>query len=156
MNLYRDDDINKFTDIATFKAINDLFKKYGKIHTCAIEMEGLWESKGIWYLLTTEPNVEIGLHGWTHKDYSLLPIDEIVHDIERSLEYWRTKVARGFGADKVKPIKVFYPPWNKVSPNLINACAEFDLKVDATSGYQFHWWEFVNGDLLKLEMEFKK
>jgi len=44
ITLWRDDDINKYSNIVVLKRIQELFDKYGKIHTVAIEMEGLWDN----------------------------------------------------------------------------------------------------------------
>ena len=157
--LYRNDDINKYTDLNTFIKIHDCFKQYRKIHTCVIEMDGLWDSKGIWYLLATEPYIEIGLHGWMHKDYSKMRKKEIIKNIEMSVEYWHRHILEGFG--KVIPITTFYPPWNRISPELSSACSILGMKLDNRSQlpevFNFHWWEFINGrNLERLIEQLKK
>ena len=144
INLFRDDDVSKYTDIQTFLKIHDLFKKYKKVHTCAVEMDGLFDSRGVWHLLQTEPLIEIGLHGWTHKDYSILSYDEICDDFKKSLDYWNSHSYEGYG--KVIQIKTYYPTWNRVSDNLMRACATYRLKLDARVGgevFNFHWWNFI-------------
>ena len=103
--LWRDDDVNRFTDIATFRKINDLFVKYGKTHTCVCEMKDLWESRGLWHLLMTLPNIEIALHCWEHRDYSVLIYEEAKADISKCLDYFREKCNGGYG--RVKPITLF-------------------------------------------------
>lgn len=149
--LYRDDDINKYTDITTMLIIQDYFDKAKKLHTVAVEFEALWESKAIWYLLLVCQNIKIGLHGWTHKDYSTLTYDEICVDIEKSLDYWYGYVTRGYGAGALTPnkkIETFYPPWNRTSDHLHKACEKFNLKVDDRVGgqvFNFHWWEMIFG-----------
>ena len=58
-----------------------------------------------------------------------------------------------------KPIKTFYPPWNKSNQTLEQACAELGLEVSTATKisnpdevYDFHWWEMLNKtNLLKLE-----
>ena len=150
--LYRDDDISVTTDIILFKQVNDLFIKHNKIHTCAVQMAGLWDNKEIWYLLNLHSNIEVGLHCWEHVDYSKLAYDEIVKDINKCLDYWNTKCAKSFGKDKAKKINTLFPPWNAISPELEKACNDRGLKLDARIGppvYNFHYWSCINPDKMK-------
>lgn len=151
--IYRDDDINKHTDLQTLINIQKLFDKYNKVHTVSILMEGLRESYGIWEWLMTTPNIDIALHGWTHIDYSREPIVSF----ERALNYWYSGNIR----HPKKEIKVFYPPWNKTSTYLEDICGIYGLKVDVNVNpkevYNFHWWEFIHKkDLGKLEAILKE
>ena len=157
--IWRDDDVNVYADIDTLKRIQALFNKYDKVHTVAILMKDLWEGKGVWYWLMTTPNLDIALHGSEHKDYSVMSYDEICYDLLRTFHYWKEHTVQGgYG---LRSIRVFYPPWNKVSDNLRRACAEFNLKVndsvDLAEVYNFHWWEMIDPDnLKKLEEELEK
>lgn len=147
MTRYRDDDISKYTDINLITKIHSLFIKYNKIHTVTLEMSGLWDNKVIWYWLMTTPNLDIGLHGWEHKDYSQLDYSEIYFDLKSSLNYWNFNIARG--KYEPKTIKVFYPPWNKTSENLERVCRDLGLEVDNREGgevYNLHWWAFIDED----------
>ena len=83
--LFRDDDISKFTDLTLFRKVDELFIRHNKIHTIAVEMEGIWENKGIWNYILTSPVIKVDFHGWTHKDYSKLTYEEIKDDIEKTL-----------------------------------------------------------------------
>jgi len=142
--LYRDDDVSKFTDIGLITKIHSLFVKYNKIHTIAVEMDGLWENKVVWYWLMTASNLDVGLHGWTHKDYSILPAEDIELDIQKSISYWNYNIERG--KYKPKELKVFYPPWNKTSSLLEEICGKHGLSVNNEVGgdtYNFHWWTFI-------------
>ena len=142
--IFRDDDISKFTDIGLITKIHSLFLKYNKTHTVAVEMDGLWENKAIWYWLMTAPNLYVGLHGWTHKDYSILPKEDIELDIQKSISYWNYNIERG--KYKPKELKVFYPPWNKRSSLLEEICGKHGLRVHCEVGggtYNFHWWTFT-------------
>ena len=156
--IYRDDDISKYSDLTTLFKIQDLFDKYNKIHTVTILMEDLWESRGVWEWLTTTPNLDIALHGWTHVDYSVMYDIDIKNHIQGSLDYWNSNLAR---LDKVIPIKVMYPPWNKSSDILVSECKKLGLEVnvdiDTNRVYNLHWWEYINGrNLNKLEEVLKK
>jgi hypothetical protein len=150
ITLYRDDDVSKFTDISLFMKVHSLFGKYQKLHTVAVEMEDLWENKVIWYILVTQKNIKVDLHGWKHKDYSILSYQEIVDDIRRSLDYWYMNIERGYGIDAIgkdKKITTFFPPWNRVSDNLKKACIDTGLTLDSRIGgdvYNFHWWACVD------------
>ena len=153
--IYRDDDVNKYTDIGLMEEIHAPFIKYNKIHTIAVEMEDLWESKHVWYWITETPNIDVELHGWTHKDYSAMSYEDVRKDIQKSLDYWNGHTL--MGGYKEKQIKVFYPPWNRVSPILQDVCDNLGLKLDNRVGgdvYNFHWWTFRDKrreDLKKLQ-----
>jgi hypothetical protein len=155
--IYRDDDINRFVDMQAFLNIHVLFLKYNKVHTCVLEMKDLWGSRGIWHLLMTLPNISIGLHCWSHIDYSVLTREQARAEIRRALDYYEEKCIAGYG--RVKPISTFYPPWNRVSPALKQACEDVGLNVDnRVDGevFNFHWWEYLNAEALgRLEERLK-
>ena len=143
IKIWRDDDINRFTDIQVFLQIHDLFIKHKKVHTCVVEMKDLWESRGLWHLLMTLPNLDIALHCWEHIDYSVLSYEQAKADIKKCLDYYKSKI-NGY---KYKEIKLFCPPWNKSTMLLSKACYELGLGVnDNTDGktYNFHWWECMD------------
>ena len=144
--IFRDDDINKYADVTTLLRVQEIFDKHSKVHTVTLVMEDLWESRGVWEWLLTTPGLDIALHGWRHRDYSVLSYAEAKVEIDRALSYWRSNVLR---MHKERPITVFYPPWNKVSPNLKKACDACGLKVndsvDPSQVYNLHWWEHIGG-----------
>jgi peptidoglycan/xylan/chitin deacetylase (PgdA/CDA1 family) len=178
ITLYRDDDISKFTDLTAFIKINNLFVKYGKIHTCIVEMKDLWDSRGIFHLLNTLPNIEIGLHCWEHIDYSQFnkemkdkfnievadEYEAIVKNIKQCLDYWNASCIRGYGHTRI--IRTFYPPWNRISANLEKAVRDCGLNLDYRLGktlnnpvsnddvLSFHWWEILD-DMHLRELEKK-
>lgn len=152
--IYRDDDVNRFTDVNLLIKIQDLFDKHGKIHTVTLEMKDLWENRGVWYWLMITPNINVALHGWEHVDYSVMFYDEILNHLHVALSYWEEH-SKNYDYE-FKPIKVFYPPWNKVSDDLHKACAECRLEVndcvDISKVYNFHWWEcIIKEELDRLE-----
>lgn len=149
--LWRDDDVNYLTDAFRFRELHERFVQRGQIHTAAVLMKDLWENHALFYYLVTAPNLDIGLHGWTHKDYSKLSYEECYEDIKRSLDYWGENTQRMVG--KTKPIGVFFAPWNKESKEIKKACEDLDLKFCATKGGEwdgkkvksFHHWAVING-----------
>lgn len=153
--IFRDDDISCFTDLTTLKTIQGLFDIRNKVHTCSLLMKDLWESKGIWFWLMTTKNIDVALHGWEHIDYSLLSKGEIESDIRKCLTYWEINSKRAmdvYGYD-YRPIKVFYPPWNKSSNDLIEVCDTLGLEVCTKTKvshpdevWDFHWFECVRQD----------
>ena len=74
-------------------------------------------------------------------------------NILRCVDYWREHTERmGYN----KPITTFYPPWNKISDDVIEVCDGFAMElndcVDESLVYNFHWWTFIGGrGLDKLE-----
>lgn len=104
-------------------------------------MKDIWDNKGIWYWMQSA-NLEIGLHGWTHRDYSILTEQVVYTDLLTSLDYYKKHGGK-------KEIKVFYPPWNRTSKALEKVCGQLGLTVDTRKGgevYNFHWWTFINSD----------
>lgn len=150
--LFRDDDVSKYTDIQTFLDIHALFLHYGLIHTVAVEMDGLFDSRGVWQLLGTLPNLAFGLHGWQHREHWNMTEEDVYDDFKRSLDYWNEKMQRSFG--RIPELKVHYPTWDKVSPSMVKACDRLGMSIDARVGvengvFNFHWWEFVGGINIK-------
>jgi hypothetical protein len=144
--LHRDDDVSVFTCLHTFKEIHKQFIAAKQAHYAVVIMKDLWLNQGIFYYLATAPYLEIGLHGWEHKDYSLSSYEECYDDIKKSLEYWRENSDRMIG--KHKKINIFFAPWNKDGENIRKACTDLGLrfcnvKKGNWEGHyikSFHWW----------------
>ncbi len=159
--IIRDDDISLYTNSYQFKKIHEQFLKEGKTHTAAVLMKDLWQNHALFYYLATAPNLEIGLHGWEHRDYSKLSYDECNEDIAKALEYWSENSNRMVGS--CKPIDTFFAPWNREGENIKKACEDNGLKFCNIGKGQWegkeikslHWWnvmkvgdEFTINDLL--------
>lgn len=151
--IYLDYDINRYTDLYTLNLIHKLFEKYNKVHTIAIIMDCLWDSRGVWEWVTTTPNVEVTLHGWRHSDYALENYMSVLFELKLAKGYWNNNRSRC--TNLTKDIVDFYPPWNSCSPDVVKACESIGLvyKDVSLGGYfTFHWWEYVCGrNLDKLE-----
>lgn len=150
-SLWRDDDINVYTDAFKFKELHERFIKLDKIHTAAVLMKDLWENHALFYYLATAHNLEIGLHGWEHKDYSVLSYEECYEDLKKSLDYWKENSTRMVGT--CKPIDTFFAPWNREGGGIKKACQDLNLNFCNTKkgtwmGFKvnsFHWWSIING-----------
>jgi len=149
--LHRDDDPNVYTDMYLFKQLHEKFIEAKQVHTVAVIMKDLWQNHALFYYLLTAPYLEIGLHGWEHKDYSLLSYKECFADLKKSLNYWFENGIRILGSDRIpegKNIKIFFAPWNKTSGSIELACSDLGLKFcDIRKGRwedynirSFHWW----------------
>ena len=144
---FRNDDVGFTSDWRLLDQAHLMIRNAGKRHVIAVLMERLWDNKEIWFwLMDHADEIEIGLHGWQHHDYSTRAIDDIHDDIRRSLELWNNH-RKAYPA--AKPLTVFYPPWNRVGQPLIDACAANGMTVDAawkkdTGVYGFHSWELMN------------
>lgn len=149
--IWRDDDVNVYTDAYRFKELHKVFIDKGEIHTAAVIMKDLWENHALFYYLATAPNLDIGLHGWEHKDYSVLNYDECYGDIKKSLDYWKENSERMTG--QVKPITTFFAPWNRHSNDIRQACAVIGLKFCSVQNGEwkgeevrsFHHWNAITG-----------
>lgn len=144
--IWRDDDPNVYTCAFAFKALHEEFIKHKEVHTVAVIMKDLWENHTLFYYLATAPYLEIGLHGWEHKDYSLLSYEECYEDLKKSLDYWKENAKRMVGY--AKPIDTFFAPWNHESDDIKKACKDVGLnfcnvKKGEWNGAQvnsFHHW----------------
>ena len=139
--MFRDDDIAVTSNCDLLRRVHELFITRNKVHTIAVLMKDIWENKEVWYWLMTAPNLEICLHGWDHKDFSIMSEEEIRHDITLALAYWKSRLA--CHKKEYIPIKTFLPPWNRISPALIKVSQEFGMAVDNRVGgevYNFHYW----------------
>jgi len=144
--IYRDDDVSMYTCAYAFKTLHEKFIQHDKVHTVALIMKDLWQNHALFWYLATAPNLEIGLHGWEHKDYSTLSYEECFSDLKRSLEYWIENSTRM--TKRCKPITTFFAPWNRESENIKKACADLGLIFcnTATSNEirSFHHWNTMN------------
>lgn len=144
--LWRDDDPNVYTCSHTFKQLHQKFIDKKQVHTAAVIMKDLWENHALFYYLATAPYLDIGLHGWEHKDYATLSYEECYEDLKRSLDYWKENAERMVGY--AKPIKIFFAPWNHESSKIRHACQDLGLKFCNVKGGEwegykiksFHWW----------------
>lgn len=145
--IWRDDDPNVYTNAFEFKKLHQQFIDRKQVHTVAVIMKDLWENHALFYYLATAPYLEIGLHGWEHKDYSKVVYRECYEDVKRSLEYWETNASRMTGKP-AKKITTFFAPWNHEGDGIKIACNELGLRFCATKkgeweGYDvhsFHHW----------------
>ena len=152
--LYRDDDICKWTDLTEFKKLHEIFISNKKIHTCAVLFEDLADNYGLFHYLVTAPLLDVQLHGWKHRDYSKMSLDEIVKDFTDAIAHWNLNVIRRYGDDILKnPLKritTFYPPWNRTSKEIEEVCKQLNLRVDNRIGgevFNFHYWSVKLTDL---------
>lgn len=150
--LWRDDDVNVYTDAFKFKELHQQFIDKNQIHTAAVLMKDLWENHALFWYLANAPLLEIGLHGWEHKDYSKLTYEECYKDIKKSLDYWKEKNAKM--ARNIKEIKTFFAPWNRESEEIRRVCRDTGLnfcniKRGQWMGQEvksFHWWNMIIDD----------
>jgi hypothetical protein len=146
--IWRDDDPSLYTCVCEFKEIHQKFIEKKRIHTVAVCMKDLWKNHSLFYYLATAPYLDIGLHGWEHKDYSKLSYGECYDDLKKSLDYWKEHATRMTGTTKIKEIKIFFAPWNRDGNNIRQACSEVGLgfcnvKKGIWNGFEiksFHYW----------------
>lgn len=160
--LWRDDDISVYTCPHLFKDLHQKFIDKKQTHTVAVVMKDLWQNHALFWYLATAPFLEIGLHGWEHKDYSKLSREECFDDLSHSLHYWENNITRMLQIEKVpqdKKIKTFFAPWNRESENIISACIDVGLQFCNVKGgwwngkkvKSFHWWNVID-DNFKLNL----
>lgn len=154
--LYRDDDVNVYTNAFAFKDLHQQFIAKKQVHTVAVLMKDLWENHALFWYLATAPLLEIGLHGWKHVDYSQLSYAECWNELKKSLDYWEINIKRMLSlteVPEVKKIKIFFAPWNRGSDEIKKACDDLNLKFCNVKGGQwenykvksFHHWNTIDG-----------
>lgn len=152
--IYRDDDVNVYTDAYKFKEIHEYFLVRGKRHMAAVIMKDLWENHALFWYLATSPLLGVGLHGWEHKDYSKLSYEECYEDLKKSIEYWNERTMSMVG--NTKKIEIFFAPWNREGEGIKKACDDLGLKFcNKREGYwdkyyikSFHHWNYIDGPIL--------
>ena len=150
MKIYRDDDINVYTNVYLFKELHKKFIAKKKVHTVAVIMKDLWHNHALFWYLATAPYLEVGLHGWEHKDYSRLSYDDCYKELELALAYWRENAKRMVGT--AKSIEIFFAPWNRKSEEITGACSDLHLmfcnvRKGMWNGREinsFHWWYCID------------
>jgi peptidoglycan/xylan/chitin deacetylase (PgdA/CDA1 family) len=148
--IYRDDDVNVYTNVFLFKELHKQFIELKQVHTVAVIMHDLWENHALFWYLATAPYLEVGLHGWEHKDYSKLSYADCYFDLKKSLDYWNENTLRMVGNSK--KITTFFAPWNHESENIKKVCKDLGLEFcNIRKGYwhgqkvhSFHWWNIID------------
>jgi hypothetical protein len=165
VEVFRDDDIGVMTDIGKLERAHEIIVSAGKTHTVAVLMKDICDNFEVWWFLHNAKNLNVQLHGWTHKAYDGLPwwdnsgkycdgltYDEIMSDLRESLDYWKNISKRG--CYRIPPLTTFYPPWNRVSDLTLKAAAACGLTVDARHGkgtpvFLFDYWDSASVELLR-------
>lgn len=119
---FRDDDIQRDTDLSLFKQFHEVYKKNNEIHTIAVIAMDLWKNRELTWYLETESLLDIQYHGLDHVDYSKMSKEQCKKDLLEGKLYLEEKLHR--------PIKVFYPPWNIEDQMVRDVCSEIGLKYD--------------------------
>lgn len=119
--IFRDDDISFATDMVKFIRVQDIFDKYGILHTIALVTKDIGKAPELIKFINTH-NIDVQIHCYEHIDYSL-EINEwlIEPQLKESIEI----VKRFFN----KTPTVFYPPWNKSCKKLKEVCTDLGLIV---------------------------
>ena len=103
--VFRDDDINFVTSVSELAAFHAPFEIRNLFHTIAIECDLMDRNHAVNNWIKSHlSELDIQVHGWTHRDYSKCTEQEVRDDLLRCREFIRWK----FG---VLPTR-WYPPWN--------------------------------------------
>jgi peptidoglycan/xylan/chitin deacetylase (PgdA/CDA1 family) len=138
-----------------FKKVHEMIAGAGQIHTlaiCAGEIENNPELKE--YILSRKDEFNLQLHGWLHERYSEWSKEAIKVSLQRA----KDKIEKTFDVE----VSLFFPPWNKRSPAMYEACKEIGVKLDdqwvnltqALAGetketIRFHSWNTLEVEQLK-------
>lgn len=155
--IWRDDDILFHRHrIDELLAIDDVFQRYGCLHTIAIIAETLTPELGA---IIRERGMSAQLHCWAHDDLSIdrAAVAQLPQAIARIEDLVGTRPT------------VLYPTWNKVSPMLLDAAAALGLTVSwkkisleqyircdgdvAESTVNFHYWDAGDAALIGQALE---
>lgn len=118
--IWRDDDVGYGTKIATLRAVDDIFRRYGALHTIAVIASGIDRRPDLVDLIL-ERRMAVQLHCWTHDDLTVEP--RAREDLARAVDLLESLFGRP---------TVLYPPWNKTSPEVEAAASDLGLTVSAT------------------------
>jgi len=102
--IFREDDVNKDTDVSVLKYIHEQFVNNHLIHTVSFLCDGLEKNVDlIKYILSTK-NWDLTIHGWNHHNYSLMDKNQIEDELDRCI----LKIDNLFGTVPEK----WYLPFN--------------------------------------------
>ena len=147
MIVFRNDDIfltksvrsGQIYNFKKFKESHELLK--GRIHILSIiasEIDNYPEMKD--YILANKKDFRFGIHGNRHENYSTW--NEI--DIYNDLKLAKNIIDKTFETNT----KWFFPPWNRISNNMINACNKLQLKINKNYIIPTQFLLGVRGDVL--------
>src|SRR5665213_576524 len=138
---WRNDDIQKDTDLKRFKEIHTLFNTYGVQHTIAIIAKDFELNKPLVKYIKSQKNISVQLHCWEHYD---LTTDRERFSIDLPLAI--KKVVDIFG----KRPTILFPPWNRTSVG-INGIASFNgLKVSSHKISLTNYLNGITGEVINL------
>jgi len=119
--IFRDDDIQKGTNIERFIMVDNLFIKHKVIHTIAVITEDLGYNHNLVDYINKHSHIDVQLHCHTHIDFSIANENELRKQFENGLYILKE-------CFKVKPT-TFYPPWNRSSELCEKVALDYNLIV---------------------------
>lgn len=117
--IFRDDDLSKDTDLKKFKAVHELFNKYGVLHTIALICKDIEQNKPLLKYLKSQKNIDVQVHAWEHFNFQT-DLERLHTELPRAVEI----ITRHF-----KKPTILYPPWNKSSIGVERIAWTNGLKV---------------------------
>jgi peptidoglycan/xylan/chitin deacetylase (PgdA/CDA1 family) len=136
--IFRDDDVSKDTDLKRFKAIHDLFNKYGVLHTVALICKDVEQNKPLLKFLKSQKNIDVQVHAWEHFNFQT-DLSKLHEQLPLAVEL----VTKHFN----KPT-VLYPPWNKSSIGVERIAWDNGLKVMADKISLSQYLRGVKGNVI--------
>jgi peptidoglycan/xylan/chitin deacetylase (PgdA/CDA1 family) len=136
--IFRDDDISKDTDLKKFKAVRDLFNKYGVLHTVALICKDIEQNKPLLKYLKSQKNIDVQVHAWEHFNFQT-DLPKLHEQLPLAVEL----VTKHFN----KPT-VLYPPWNKSSIGVERIAWDNGLKVMADKISLSQYLRGVKGNVI--------
>lgn len=138
---WRDDDIlMPRHSLDRLLAVDDVFQRYGIVHTIAIIASTLTPELG---RVIRDRKMSAQLHCWAHDDLSV--DDAAIAQLPQAVERIEALVG-------IRP-KVLYPTWNRKSPKLLDAANALGLAV---SWKKISLEQFIrcNGDVAERTVNF--
>lgn len=136
--IFRDDDISKDTDLKKFKAVHELFNKYGVLHTVALICKDIEQNKPLLKYLKSQKNIDIQVHAWEHFNF------------QENLERLHTELPQAVEiiTKHFKKPTILYPPWNKSSIGVERIAWTNGLKVITNKISLSQYLRGVKGDVI--------
>lgn len=100
--------------------VDRLLENYGVKHTIAVVARDINLAPQLVNYIRNQPNIEVQLHGWEHRDYT------VHHDlIAEHLKLSVKEMEKHLG---VRPT-IWYPPWNHVDDKMREHAANIGLTI---------------------------
>jgi peptidoglycan/xylan/chitin deacetylase (PgdA/CDA1 family) len=83
--IFREDDVNKDTDVAVLKYIHEQFLDNHLTHTVSFLCDGLEKNTKLIDYINSTTNWDLAIHGWNHHNYCVMSKSQIEDELDKCI-----------------------------------------------------------------------